>query len=189
MNNTTTLCPRCGAEMTQSGADRDQVHYHCSFCGNNIHVEMSSEENADYWQQRSTLLQRVYAAVLDWKTAGWDYLAKDVVSFIGRYEDARYDVCLKTATIACLTKGFHDMDDEKYKESKMTFKVTEKIYKKHIKALASTVKEFPQPDDVAMYQEYRVLYKKLRDEYRNTKILWKVGFTVGKKLFFWWMPT
>lgn len=188
MDDIITRCPRCGAEMTQSGAEHNKVHYHCQFCGNNMHVEMSSEENSDYWQQRSALLQRVYAAVLDWKTAGWDHLAKDIVSFMGKYEDARYDVCLKTATIACLTRGFHDMDDEKYKECKIIFKLTEKVYKQHIKAIGNTIKEFPNSEDVSKYQEYRVLYKKLRDDYRNTKMLWKVGLTVGRKLFFWWTP-
>ena len=189
MNNTTTICPRCGADMTQSGAEHNKVYYHCGYCGYNMSVEMSSDDNAEYWQQRSNLLQRVAAAVLDWKTAGWDYLAKDIVNFMGRYEEARFDVCLKTATIACLTKGFHDMDDEKYKECKIIFKATEKVYKQHIKALKDTIKEFPNPEDVAKYQEYRVLYKKLRDEYRNTKILWKMGFTIGKKLFMWWLPS
>ena len=35
------------------------------------------------------------------------------------------------------------------------------------------------PED---YEDYRKQYKKCRNEYRNTKILWKVAFTIGKKL-------
>ena len=188
MSEGNTLCPRCGAEMTQSGTEHNKAFYHCGFCGHNTSVDMSTDDNAEYWQQRSNLLQRVSLAILDWKVANWDYLAKDIISFIGRYEEARFDVSLKTATIACLTKGFHDMDDEKYKECKLIFKVTEKIYKQHLKALADTIKAFPSQEDVTKYQEYRVHYKKLRDDYRNTKLLWKMGFMVGKKLFWWWMP-
>lgn len=188
MNEVNNICPRCGADMTQSGAEHNKAYYHCSFCGYNASIEMSADDNAEYWQKRSELLERVNSALLNWKVAGWDYLANDVINFISKYEEARYDVSLKTATIACITKGFHDMDDEKYRECKMIFKVTEKIYKQHIKALADTIKEFPTSEDVTKYQEHRVLYKQLRNDYRNTKFLWKIGFTVGKKLFLWWMP-
>lgn len=188
MSEVNTNCPLCGAAMTQSGAERNKVYYHCGFCGHNTSIEMASDDNAEYWQQRRDLLLRVSRSIIDWKLANWEYLLLDVVSFMGKYEEARFDVSLKTAQLACLTKGFRDMDDEKYRESKRIFKVTEKIYKQHIKALANTIKEFPNPEDVTKYQEYRMQYKKLRDDYRNTKLVWKIGFLAGKKLFFGWLP-
>ena len=188
MSNINTTCPRCGSEMKQSGSDHNKVHYHCPSCSYDMFIEMSTEDNAEYWQMRSNLLERVAMGVIDWKVTNWDGLMRDLISFIGRNEDARLDVRLQTGILACFTKGFHDMNDQKYKECKAIFKATEKMYKKHMKALEATLKEFPNPEDVAKYQEYRVLYKKLRDEFRNTKLLWKLGFTVGKKLFLWWLP-
>ena len=186
MTDTNTRCSRCGAEMTQSGAEHNKVHYHCNFCGNNTFLELSANDNAEYWQKRKQLLERVYMGVLEWKITSWNTLAKDIVLFMSHYEDARVDVCIKMAAVVCLTNGFHDMNNEKYKECKLIFKTTEKIYKKQCKALESTLKEFPNPEDVAKYEEYRVLYKKCRNEYLNTKLLWKTLFFFGKKVFFWW---
>ena len=119
MSEVNNTCPRCGADMAQSGAEHSKVYYHCGFCGFNTSVEMNADDNAEYWQKRSELLQRVYSGLLNWKVAGWDYLASDVLMFMTKYEEARYDVSLKTASIACITKGFHDMDDEKYKQCKI----------------------------------------------------------------------
>ena len=70
------------------------------------------------------------------------------------------------------------MDSEKYTECKQIFKVTERLYKIHCKALKET--GGGSIEDVEKYEEYRVMYKKCRNEYRNTKIMWKAALTVAK---------
>ncbi len=181
---TDTNCPRCGGEMKQTGGENNRVRYHCPFCGSDAYVELSSDDNVEYWHKRAEILERVRIGVFEWKTAPWDYICRDVVNFMGRYEEASVDVRLKMALVACMTQGFHAMDAEKYKECKMIFKATEKIYKAHLKALERAMREFPKAEDIAVYEEHRALYKKCRDEYRNTKLLWKAGFFVVKKIFF-----
>jgi len=184
MNGTSTVCQRCGAEMTQRGAENGKVRYHCGFCGNNVSIDMSTVNNAEYWERRSALLGRVKLGIIEWKTTPWDYLARDIIAFTSSYEDAAEDVVFKIATIACITSGFNNMTEEKYRECNNIFKMTEKIYKRHRKDKPVTPGSFPHAEDVNTYKDYRVMYKKCRNEYRNTKLLWKACFTVGRKLLF-----
>ena len=92
-----TICPKCGAEMTQSGAENNKARYHCNFCGNNVLVELSTEDNAEYWERRSALITRVRQGILAWETTPWEYLSRDIVDFTGKYEDAANDVYFKIA--------------------------------------------------------------------------------------------
>ncbi len=181
MVNNEYICPKCGSPMKQTGSDYQNVGYRCPCCGNSIVVAMTSEENSEYWHQRQELLHRVRMGVLEWQTTGWDRLAKDIVSFMSKHEKASNDVCFKIATIACLTNGFHTLNSEKYKESCAIFKITERAYKSHIKS-NTDVQGLNTADDVATYKEYRAMYKKCRNDYRNTKMLWKIVFFFAKKL-------
>ena len=184
MNATDTICSKCGAEMTQTGAEGTKVRYHCTFCGNNVSIDMSSDDNVEYWERRSALLARVKRGVIDWKTTGWEFLARDIVTFTSCYDDAANDVCFKIATIACITCGFNDMSEEKYRQCNNIFKLTEKTYKRYRKDKPVQKGCFPHTDDVNTYKEYRAMYKKCRNEYRNTKLLWKACFAVGRKVLF-----
>lgn len=179
-----TVCSRCGAEMTQQGAENGKARYHCGFCGNNMYVDMSSSDNAEYWEKRSALLGRVKLGIIEWKTTQWEYLSRDIIAFTTNYQDAAEDVCFKMAIIACVTSGFHNMTKEKYNDCNRIFKLTEKIYKNYRKDKGVDPNNFPHEDDVRTYKEHRAMYKKCRNEYRNTKLLWKACFTVGKKLLF-----
>ncbi len=184
MSTVNTLCSKCGAEMTQTGAENNKVRYHCSFCGNNVSFDMSAEDNTEYWDQRSALITRARRGVLEWETTSWDYLARDIIDFTSKYEDAADDVFFKILTIACITSGFHNMSEEKYRQCNQIFKLTEKTYKRYRTDKPISKGSFPRSEDVDKYKEYRTLYKKCRNEYRNTKILWKVCFAVGRRLFF-----
>jgi hypothetical protein len=184
MDTVQTVCSRCGAEMTQNGAENGKTRYHCSFCGNTIYVDMSVNDNAEYWDKRSALLGRVRLGIVEWKTTPWEYLSRDIITFTSSYQDAAEDVCFKIAIIACITSGFQNMTEEKYRECNRIFKLTEKIYKNHQKDKPVDPHCFPHDEDVRTYKEYRTMYKKCRNEYRNTKLLWKACFTVGKKLLF-----
>jgi hypothetical protein len=142
---------------------------------------MSTEQNAVYWHARQELLHRVKMGVMDWQAASWDYIAKDIVAFMGRNERASNDVSFKMATIACITHGFRNMSKEKYKECAAIFKMTERSYKKYVKTSDEDC-GFENTEDVNSYRDYRKMYKKCRNEYRNTKMLWKVAFFFAKKI-------
>ena len=178
MNGVDYRCPRCGSIMAQTGSVNGKVTYHCKSCGYNEYVTISNDDNSEYWMKRAELLSRTTKGVMDWKITQWDQLRRDILDFVGRYDQAHVDIHFKMALIACLTSGFHDMDSEKYKECKQIFKVTERLYKIHCKALKET--GGGSIEDVEKYEEYRVMYKKCRNEYRNTKIMWKAALTVAK---------
>lgn len=182
MNVNKMICPHCGAEMVQEGSSNGVVRYHCEFCGYNASSELKTEDNAEYWQARGELLERVRVGVLNWKTTRWDYLCNDITAFMGTHEAASVDARMKMALIASLTSGFQHMDKETYKRCKLIFKITERVYKVHLKEMEAIMREFPKEEDMRAYEEYRDMYKHCRNEYRNTKLLWKGVFFVMRKL-------
>lgn len=176
--NAEKRCPNCGFIMVQKGATAGKLLYHCKGCGSDIYEDISEDGLSAYAMQRAELLTRVSQSLLGCDVGQWDYLRRDIVDFIGHYEQAHQDIHLQMAIVACITKGFHTMDGEIYKQTKLIFKVTEKMYKAHLKAIKR--EGHGQIEDVAQYEENRVLYKKCRDEYRNTKLMWKIVLSVGK---------
>lgn len=184
MNNNDRRCSRCGSVMVQTGAELQKVSYHCNCCGYNEYVTLSNNDNSEYWQKRSELLGRVRKGVLDWKVTQWNYLRDDILSFTSSYEAARHDIYFMISLIACLTKGFHDLKSDEYKECKRLFKITERVYKRYRKdpCAAEHFARETGSSGIVEYEEYRQLYKTCRNEYRNTKMAWKVVFFVVKKV-------
>ena len=179
-NDNIIKCPQCGATMAQVSADTTMALYRCSCCGYKTSVSMSLESNAQYWEKKTELMARTYNGIAEWQTTNWNYLRKELLDFMARYEDSQTDIRFKMAVLACITHGFHYMTIDNYKECKAIFKTTEKLYKGILRSLkqAPDAKMTEQADD---YKKNRTLYKKCRNEYRNTKIAWKVAFTVLKK--------
>ena len=60
--------------MSQKGAENGKARYHCSFCGNTTYVDISVNDNAEYWDKRSALLGRVRLGIMEWKTGESYYL-------------------------------------------------------------------------------------------------------------------
>ena len=181
MNNNDHRCSQCGSKMVQTGTEYQMAIYHCRSCGNTQYVEITANEKTDYLHKKNMLLGRVSKGIIDWEVTQWDTLREDIMNFMTAYHLARQDIYISMAIIACLTKGFHDLDDDRYKECKRIFKMTEKVYKRYLKAPTTTVKEMGEIG-AADYEDYRKQYKKCRNEYRNTKLAWKLAFTIGKKL-------
>ena len=180
MNTDDKRCGTCGTTMTQTGSFEGKVTYKCKGCGRQETVELSVEDNSVFWTKRAELLARTAKGVLDWKITQWDALRRDVQDFVGQYEEARRDIHLHMAIIACVTYGFHNMNTEVYRESKHIFKMTERIYKQHCKLLKKTGDG--NIKNVERYEEYRSMYKICRNEYRNTKLAWKIVFSVLKTI-------
>lgn len=152
--------------------------YHCKGCGHDEYVDISTEGLSAFEMKRAELLTRVSKSILGCDVGQWDYLRRDILDFIGHYEQTRNDIHLQMAIVACITHGFRDMDNEIYKQTKLIFKVTEKMYKAHLKAIKRM--GHGQIKDVEQYEEYRVMYKNRRNEYRNTKLMWKAVMSLGK---------
>ena len=183
MTNTSTVmkCVQCGANMEQVGAQGQTVLFHCPYCGYNATADIAANSNGDYLVKKTELLCRVTKGISEWNTTQWDYLRKDLVDFMSRYEDARADMLLNMGVLACVTHGFHYITEKNYKECKTIYKLTEKLYKVTLKNLKNNV----DPKIVEQAEEYkqdRNLYKKCRNDYRNTKMAWKAVFFVFKKL-------
>jgi len=183
MSFDTYQCPQCGAMMTQSGADMNTARYRCGSCGFMKSVSLTEQGNTEYEQKKSDLLARVRLGFVDWRVTQWTSLQKDLLNFISRYEAARSDIQLQMGVVACITSGFQLLDDEKYKQCKLLFKITEKMYKQQMKMLKqqSDAKLY---ESVSDYKDLRAKYKKCRNDYRNTKLTWKVVFFLFKKFVF-----
>ena len=167
--------------MTQTGANETLALYHCTCCGNNMSVAISAEQNTDYLAKKLELLSRTYRGITEWETTQWDYLRKDIADFMARYEDSKSDMRIHMALLACITHGFHYITEKNYKECKSIYKLSLKLYKCTLRSL----KEKPNArttEQVSEYEKNRALYKKCRNDYRNTKVAWKIAFTLFKKL-------
>ena len=174
-------CPQCGSAMEQTGADMERAYYKCGSCGFKKIVSMNSTDNAEFEQKKSDLLSRIRLGFVDWRVTQWGSLQKDLLDFVGRYEAAKNDIQLQIGIVACITGGFQTMDSEKYKQCKVLFKITEKIYKQKLKELKkqSNSKLY---ESVSDYKELRSKYIKCRNDYRNTKLIWKIVLLVFRKI-------
>ncbi len=181
MNNNDHRCSQCGSKMVQTGTEYQTAIFHCRACGNNEYVKMEVGDNTEFLHRRSMLLGRVRKGIIDWEVTQWDALRDEILDFTNAFHAARNDIYFKMAIIACLTKGFHDLDDNRYKECKRIFKVTEKVYKRYSKDPSAVIEEMGNTG-VLEYEEYRQMYKKCKYDYQSQKIAYKILFTVGKKL-------
>ena len=179
----TYQCPQCGALMTQTGADATTARYKCDFCGFIKLFSLTDQSNAEFLQKKSDFISRINLGFVDWRVTQWDSLHRDLLNFISRYEIAKDDIQLHLGLIACLTSGFQVLDKEKYRQCKIIFKFTEKMYKQQLKMLKKQA-DTNLYKSVNEYKEMRAKYKKCRNEYRNKKLVWKAVFFVFKKMSF-----
>ncbi len=142
---------------------------------------MAVEDNADYLHKRSMLLGRVRKGIVDWEITQWETLKNEIMDFTIAYHAARNDIYFKMATIACLTQGFHFLDDKRYKECKRIFKITEKVYKQYSKHPGAVPSEMSEGSPLE-YEEYRNMYKKCKYDYKNTKLVYKLLLKLGMKI-------
>lgn len=172
-------CPNCGTVMVQTGMLGEKVAYHCKGCGYDRYITLSADQNTEMGMKRALLLNRVSQGIVTDDISQWERLNQELLDFMGHYDSARKDIHMQMAIVACLTSGFRNMDKSIYQKCKLIFKVTERMYKSHCKAL----KKMGQGciDNVEQYEEYRKLYKHCRNEYRNTKIMWKIVFSIVKR--------
>ena len=184
MSSADYRCESCGSIMVQVGTERQKAINQCRACGRNEYIDLGDDDNMEYWHKRSDLLGRIRKGIFDWEITNWRILRDDIVDFTSRYEEARTDVYLMIALVACITQGFHIMDKEQYKECKAIFKVTEKMYKAYRKnpTAPSEFKVEKSSSHVKEYEEYRNMYKKCQYEYQKEQLAWKIAFKMFKFL-------
>ena len=173
-------CPVCGSPMEQKGADMQYAFYRCVSCGHEQAVSLGDDPNAAYALRKRDLISRLNEGMVDWRVTGWEQLHKDLADFISRYDAAQLDIQLQIGLVACLTKGFNTLDGDTYKKCKVIFKTTEKTYKMHLKALKAQM-DPGLYESVTDYKKSRSKYKVCRNQYRNTKIMWKAVFILLKR--------
>lgn len=177
-------CPQCGGPVVQDGADLTTIYYRCAACGTLTSVPITDDGNGDgnavYAQKKREIMGRLHKGFLDWRLTQWDRLYTELSDFIIRYEAAQHDIQIQMGLLACITRGFNMMDAERYKQCRTLFKITEKMYKHHLKALKAQM-DPSLYDSVSDYKESRAKYKKCLNTYRNTKLAWKAVFFVVKK--------
>lgn len=173
-------CPMCGGPVNQEGADKDNVYYRCMACGHLSSVANEGTNNECIMQKRE-LLGRLREGLVDWQATRWDVLHRDIHDFLNRYETEQGDIQLQMGIIACITRGFNTLDDQRYKQCKNLYKITEKMYKSYEKELKAQYNA-ELNEKVDGYKTSRKKYLHCRNQYRNTKLMWKAVFFVLKKL-------
>ena len=176
-------CPICGGVLSQEGMDETTVYYKCVACGHMSTAPIEDVGNAECILKKRELITRIKLGVNDWQSAQWDRLHMDLQDYLVRYETEQTDLQLQMGLIACITKGFNVLDQDRYRQCKNIFKMTEQMYKSHQKVLKSQV-NVELSDSVNNYQVFRTKYIQCRNEYRNTKLMWKVLFFVLRRLAF-----
>ena len=181
---TIKTCPNCGGGiLEQQGADLKNIYYKCKSCGHTMTEQVKEDEtNLVFEMKKRDLLKRLNSGMVEWRATQWDQLYKELNEFINDYAQIHNDIQFQMALVACMTKGFNIMDGEKYSQCKKRFKATDKKYKHQLKVLKAQSSDPTLSDSMADYKESRKKYLKLRNEYRNTKLAWKLIFFAMKKL-------
>lgn len=185
LNLETKPCENCSGTMSMSGHDGIFVNYTCDYCGHTEKVPFQSEKEAQFYMdtEKREHYIRLREGLLDWEATNWYQLHKDIEGFINKHHELRDDLQFQMALVACLTKGYHQMDYEKYKQCKSIFKKIDKIYKARLKDLKAQSKKLLLSDSMTDYRTSRVKYIGLRNEFLRTKTAWKLVWKLAKFLF------
>ena len=176
-------CPICGGMLKHEGSDKSKAYYRCMSCGNKMDFALEEVGSAEYILEKRELLYRIREGMIDWQVTHWDTLRKDIFSFLRKYDFESNDIQIQMGIIACITKGFNVMDADKYKQCKKIYKFTKKIYKKYQNVLKSQ-KDVELFEVVHDYKDSSYKYVKCRNEYLNTKLMWKAVFFIFRKATF-----
>ena len=168
---TCKLCEHCGGTLQYTGSDSMRSHYECSFCGNQISFLIAEDGGAHlaYEARKKDLFERLRRGFEDWRMVNWDELYKDFVDFIGSHDYLHEDVRCQLALIACLTKGFNVMDENKAVYCKSLIKSVDKMYKQQKKALKRQMKNADRSDPFGDYEALRARYDRLTKDYTLRK--------------------
>ena len=177
-------CKACGGKFEFQYCDMKHIYVRCRHCDFGACYTFLDEEEAHRFaeEENREILDRLRASCIDWELTLWDQLHDDVVSFINTHPYVESDIRFHLAKIACITRGFHIMDEEIYERCHGRFAVADSIYRVLVKAAKEKAEDLEMSATLDEYQEARHYYIALQAEYVAVKTAKKAVKVVLKHL-------
>lgn len=177
-------CKECGGIFEFERCDRQRIYLRCRHCDFGMYYEFRDEEEALRFaeEENEELLSRLRRGVKDWELTQWDRLHDDVVEFINTHPYVETDIRFQMAKIACITRGFHMMDEDIYQRCHGRFNVAESIYRTLLENAKQQALDPSRSASMADYKQARAYYLYLQGEYVALKMAKKAATIIVKKL-------
>ena len=177
-------CQQCGGKFEFQYCDKKNIFFRCAHCDFAVRYTFRDEEEAHRFaeEENRDILGRLRAGFADWERTQWDQLHNDVVTFINTHPYVESDIRFHMAKIACITRGFHIMDEEIYERCHGRFAVADRIYRT---LLHDAEKKASNPELSATLEEFhnaRHYYVALQGEYLAVKAAKKAATIIVKQL-------
>ena len=185
MNLDKKKCESCGGNLIIKRFDKERIYYECEHNGEEYEYVFQSPEEANYYLEstKQNLFAKLRKGFIDWQVTDWEHLKKDFETLIDQHTDLETDLQIKMAVIACVTKGFNTMNAEQYRQSKLDFKFIDRMYKERLKELRKQMENPLLSNSMEDYKISRARYVALRNQYLQTKMLYKLSWSVVKNFF------
>ena len=185
MNLDKKKCPDCGGTLVIKRFTKEQIYYECAFEGTESCYTFQSPEEANFYLEsaKQKLFAKLRKGFIDWQVTDWNHLRRNFDDFISQHPDFENDLQMKMAVIACITKGFNMMDNEQYRQSKIHFKIVDGLYKQRLKELCAQMKNPLLFNSMEDYKISRARYVDLRNQYLQTKTMYKIGWGLVRGFF------
>ena len=176
------VCPEDNAQLKFVRCTDTAIYFECVACGHREKYIFNDENEAnEYFEEvKADMIAKVKLGLLDWQRTQWDVLHRALAEFVIDYPRFEMDIHIQMANIACITRGFQMIDDEKYKECKIMFSMADKVYKARLKVLKRECKHPVLPNALQEYSDLRDQYLALRNKYLETKIIIKILMKAAK---------
>ena len=188
--NTKTCCTKCGGELKFQYCDGKRIYSYCGACGWRAYYTFRNKEEAEQYMHKENreILTRVYSGLVDWEMAPWDLLHKEVVNFVSTHPYVTNDIRFQMARIACITRGFHIMDEDIYRCCQSRFIITEEVYKGLMEFSKEQLSLPRKLEDLKDYDKARENYMHLRTLYLADKATAAIIKTTVKTLVRPYLP-
>ena len=185
MNLDRKKCEGCGGDLMILRFDMNHIYYQCKHCGQESRYTFKSVEEAEFYLEdaKQALFGKLREGFVDWRMTNWDQLHDEFIEFINQHPDFENDLQLKMAIVACVTKGFNLLDAANYRQSRLKFKVVDRMYKQRLKVLRAQMKNPVLSESMEDYKMSRAKYVELRNQYLQTKMAYKLLWSVVKGFF------
>ncbi len=182
MNLDKRRCGDCGGAVEIQHFDSNCIYFMCKACGKEDTYTFQNEEEARFYMEEAQqeLFGRLREGFIDWQATNWDRLFKDFMAFLDEHPEFENDLQFRMAIVACLTNGYNRMDHEKYRQCKGRFKAADKMYRSSLRLLRTQISNPELSDSIEDYQTSRAKYVQLRNEYLQTKTMWKMVWKIAK---------
>ena len=177
-------CKACGGKFEFQYCDMKHIYVRCSHCDFGACYTFRDEEEAHCFaeEENRELLDRLRESFVEWELAQWDQLHDDVVAFINSHPYVESDIRFQLAKIACITRGFHIMDEEIYERCHGRFAVADSIYRVLLKAAKEKAEKTELSATLDEYRDARQYYIALQAEYMAVKTAKKAVKVILKNL-------